>query len=57
MDVSETSAAPVLLIEPVIATVISTSMGRNQRMGTVYVSTVTTSMEIMNLEATSMAVG
>ena len=38
-------------MEPTIATVISTSMGRDQRTGAVYVSTVPASMEIMNLEA------
>ena len=42
MDVPETSAAPILLIEPTKGTLISTSMGRDQRMGAVYVSTVTT---------------
>ena len=43
-------------MEPTIAMVISTSMGRDQRMGAVYVSTVTALMEIMNSEA-PMAVG
>ena len=57
MDVPETSVAPIPLMEPMIATVISTSMGRDQRMGAVYVLTMTTSMEIMNVEALSMAVG
>ena len=57
MDVAETSAALIPLIGPTITTVISTSMGRDQRMGAVYVSTMTASMEIMNLEAPSMAVG
>ena len=42
---------PILLMEPAIATVISTSMGRDQRTGAVYVSTMTAYMEIMNLEA------
>ena len=51
MDVPEATAAPIPLMEPVIATVISTSMGRDQRMDAVYVSTVTASIEIMNLEA------
>ena len=51
MDVPETSVALILLMEPAITMVISTSMGRDQRMGAVYVSTVTASMEIMNLEA------
>ena len=57
MDVPETSAAPILLMKPMIAMVISTSMGRDQRTGTVYVSAVTAMMEIMNLEAPSMAAG
>ena len=57
MDVHETSVAPILLMESVIATVISTSMRRDQRTGAVYVSIMTTSMEIMNLEAPSMVVG
>ena len=57
MDVPETSVALILLIEPMVTTVISTFMGQDKRMGTVYVSTVTASMEIMNLEAPSMAVG
>ena len=57
MDVPDAGAAPILPIEPTIATVISTSMERDQRMGTVYVSIITTSMGIINLEAPSMAVG
>ena len=56
MDVPETNVAPILLMDPAIAMVISTSMGRDQRMCTVYVSTLTASMEIMNLEAPSMVV-
>ena len=57
MDVPEVSAALVLLMEPVVAMVISTSMEKDQRMGAACVSTVTASMEIMNLEAPSVAVG
>ena len=57
MDVPEASVAPILPIEPMIATLISTSMGRGQRMGAVYVLTMTTLMGIMNLKALSMAVG
>ena len=56
MDVPKTGVAPIPLIEPMIAMVIFTSMGRDQIIGAVYVSTVTASMEIMNLEA-PMAVG
>ena len=51
MDVHEASKAPIPLTEPAIAMVVSTSMGRDQRMGAVHVSTVTASMEILNLEA------
>ena len=51
MDVPETGVAPIPLIEPMIAMVISSSMGRDQSMGAVYVSTVTALIEIMNLEA------
>ena len=57
MDVPETSAAPIPLIEPTITTVISTSMGWDQNMGTVYVLTMTTSIKITNLEAPTMVVG
>ena len=53
MDAPEVSVAPVLLMEPAVAMVISTSMGKDQRMGAACVSTVTASMEIMNLEAPS----
>ena len=35
MDVPEASAVPIPLMEPTIAMVISTSMGRDQRMGAV----------------------
>ena len=57
MDVLDTVATPIPPIEPMIATVISTSVVWDQRMGTVYVLTMTTLMGIMNLEAPSMAVG
>ena len=57
MDVPEAGVAPIPPIESMIATVISTSMGRDQRTGAVYVSTVTALMGVMNLEAPSMAVG
>ena len=50
MDVPEAGATPIPPIEPMITTVISTSMGRDQRMGTVYVLTMTASMGIMNME-------
>ena len=50
-------AAPIPPMEPAKATVISTSMGRDQRTGAVYVLAVTALMGIMKLEAPSMAVG
>ena len=57
MDVPETSAAPIPLIEPMITIEVPTSMGQDQKMGTVCVLTMTASMEIMNVEAPSMTVG
>ena len=57
LDVPKAGAASILPIKPTIGTVISTSMGRDQRMGTVYVSTRTTPIGIINLEAPSRAVG
>ena len=50
MDVPEGSVAPIPPMEPTIAMLISTSMGKDQRMGAACVLTVTSSMEIMNLE-------
>ena len=57
MDVPEASTAPILVTESMIAMVISTSMGRDQGTGAACVLTVTTSLEIMNLEAPSVVVG
>ena len=57
MDALEVSVVPILLMEPTVAAVISTSMGKDQRMGAACVSIVTASMEIMNLETLSVAVG
>ena len=51
MDVPEASKAPIPVMEPTIAMAISTSMGKDQGMGAACVLTVTTSMEILNLEA------
>ena len=51
MDVPEASAAPRLVMEPVIAMVTSPSMGRGQGTGAACVLTVDASMETMNLEA------
>ena len=49
MDSHETSAAPVPQVEPAVAMVVFTTMGQDQIMGTVYVSTVTASIEVMKL--------
>ena len=57
MDVPEAGVVLILPTEPAIATKISTSVGRDERMDTVYMSTMTTLMGIMNLEPPSMAVG
>ena len=51
------STAPILVMEPIIATAISTSMEKDQGMDAVCVSTVTMSMETLNLKALSVAVG
>ena len=51
VDVHEASASPIPLMEPMIAMVVSTSMGRDQRMGAVHVSSVTALMKILDLEA------
>ena len=57
MDSPEASAPPVLQGEPTVARVVSTTMGQDQIMGTVYVSTITASIEVMKLEAPSLVVG
>ena len=57
MDAPGVSADPVPPREPTVATVISTSMEKDQGMGAACVSTVTDSMEILNLEALSVVVG
>ena len=56
MDSPETCAALVLLVEPVVDMVVSTTMGRDQIMGTIYVLTITASIEVMKLEALPLAV-
>ena len=56
MDSPETSVALVPLVEPAVATVVSTTVGQDQIKGSVYVSTITASIEFMKLEAPS-AVG
>ena len=57
MDAPEVSGAPVLPMEAAVAMVFSTSMRKDQRMGAACVLTVTALMDIMNLEALSVAVG
>ena len=57
MDAHEVSAAPVPLMELTVATVISTSMGKDQRIDAACVSIVTALMEIMNLGDPSVVVG
>ena len=57
MDVPEASTAPIPVTELAIATAISTSMGKDQGMGDACVLAGTALMEILNLEAPSMAVG
>ena len=42
-------------MEPAVETVISTTMCHDQTTGAVYLSTVTTPMGLMNLEAPSLA--
>ena len=49
--------AQELLVEPAVAMVISTTMCKDWTMGTIYLSTVTASMGLMNFEAPSVAVG
>ena len=44
-------------MDPAIATVVSTTLGRDQRMGIIHVSTVTTSMDILNLGGPPITVG
>ena len=56
MDSPETSVALVPLVEPAVAMVVSTTMGQDQIMGAIYVSTMTTSTEVMKLEAPPLAV-
>ena len=52
-----TEVSQKLLVEPTVATVISTTMCQDQTMGAIYLSMVTTSMALMNLEAPSAVVG
>ena len=49
-----TGASQNLLAGSAVATVTSTTMCQDQIMGAIYLSTVTTSMGLMNLEAPSV---
>ena len=55
-DSPQSGASHELSVEPTVATVISTTMCQDQNMGAIYLSTVTTSMGLMNLKAPSVAV-
>ena len=57
MDAPGASKAPISLLEPSLRMVMSTSVGRCPSTGTIFMSTLTTSMEVMNLEALSEAEG
>ena len=51
------SKAPISLLEPGLRMAISTSVGRCPSMGIIFMSTLTSSMEVMNLEAPSEVAG
>ena len=55
-DIPRSGALHKLSTEPAVFTVISTTMCQDQTTGTIYMSTVTTSMGLMNLETTSVVV-
>ena len=57
VDSPQTRASQELSVEPTVVTVISTTMCQDQTMSAIYLSTVTTSIGLMNLEAPSEAVG
>ena len=57
IDHPQSGVAQELLVEPTVAMVISATMCKDQTMGAIYLSTVTASMGLMNLEAPSVAVG
>ena len=57
MDAPGVSKAPISLLEPSLRMVISTSVGSCHSTGTIFMSTLTTSVEVMNLEAPSEAEG
>ena len=57
VDHPQSGVAQELLVDPAVATVISATMCQDWTMGAIYLSTVTASMGLMNLEAPSVAVG
>ena len=57
VDCPLTKASQDLLVGSTVATVTSSTMCQDQTVGTIYLSTVTTSMGLMNLEAPSAMVG
>ena len=57
IDHPQSGVAEELLVEPAVATVISTTMCKDGTTGAIYMSTVTASMGLMNLEAPSVVVG
>ena len=56
-DSPRTGLLQELSAESTVTTVISTTMCQDQTTGAIYLSTLTTSMGLMNLEAPSAAVG
>ena len=56
-DALGASKAPIFLLEPGLRMVILTLVGKCPSMVTIFMSTLTTSMEVMNLEAPSEAEG
>ena len=57
MDAPGSSKAPISLLEPSLRMVLSTLVGRCPSMGTVFMSTLTASIEVKNLEAPSEVEG
>ena len=57
MDALGASKAPISLLEPSLRMVILTFVGSCPSMGTIFMSTLTTLMEVMNLEALSEVEG
>ena len=57
VDCPLTEALQDLLVGSAVATVTSTTMSQDQTTGIIFLSMVTTSMRLMNLEAPSVMVG